>query len=230
MLYFDLFLRIILSFSILWLGLRLLGKKQFGELTITNIATAFAIGEMASDLATHINEKPMPFVLAMIGYFLLALGIGYVSLKSRTLRGVFEGHPTLLIAHGKILEGNLKRMKMSVDILIQKLREKDAFRVQEVEYAILEANGKLTVMFMPPYETLTPDTLKIQSKYKGLLVDVIADGKVISDNLRKLRLTQSWLTEQIKKEHIPNFSEVFLAQVDESGKLYIDLRKDRENS
>lgn len=228
--YFNLFLRIILSYSILWLGLRLLGKKQFGELTITNIATAFAIGEIASDLATHINEKPMPFVLAMIGYFLLAFGLGYISLKSRTLRGVFEGHPTLLIAHGKILENNLKRMKMSVDILLQKLREKDAFRVQEVEYAILEANGKLTVMFMPPYEALTPDNLKMQTQYKGLLIDVIADGKVLSDNLRKIGLTKSWLTEQIKKEHIQNFSEVFLAQVDESGKLYIDLKKDREES
>ncbi|WP_434512124.1 YetF domain-containing protein [Desulfitobacterium sp. AusDCA] len=228
--YLNLLLRIILSFSILWLGLRLLGKKQFGELTITNIAIAFAIGEMASDLATNINEKPWPFVLAMIGYFLLALGIGYISLKSRRLRGIFEGHPTLLIAHGKILEDNLKRMKMSVDILLQKLREKDAFRVQEIEYAILEANGKLTVMFMPPYEPLTADNLKIKTQYKGLLIDVIADGKILGDNLRKIGLTRSWLNEQIQKEHIQSIAEVFLAQVDKNGKLYLDLKKDWEEA
>ncbi|WP_425800756.1 YetF domain-containing protein [Desulfitobacterium sp. Sab5] len=227
--YFNMLLRIILSFSILWLTLRLLGKKQFGELTITNIATAFAIGEMASDLATNINENPMPFILSMIGYFLLAFGIGYVSLKSRTLRGVFEGHPTLLIAHGKILEDNLRRMKMSVDLLLQKLREKDAFRVQEIEYAILEADGKLSVMLMPPFKELTADTLKIKTQYKGLLIDIIADGKVLSDNLRKIGLTRSWLNSQMKKEHIQNISEVFLAQVDESGKLYFDLRTDWED-
>lgn len=226
--YFNLLLRIILSFSILWLDLRLLGKKQFGELTITNIATAFAIGEMASDLATHINEKPMPFVLAMIVYFLLAFAIGYISLKSRVLRGIFEGHPTLLIAHGKILEDNLKRMKMSVDLLLEKLREKNAFRVDEIEYAILEADGKLAVMLMPPYEALTADALKIKTQYKGLLIDVIADGKALLENLRKIGLTRSWLNQQMKKEHIPNISEVFLAQVDESGKLYIDLKTDWE--
>lgn len=223
---FDLFFRVVLSYSILWLGLRFLGKKQFGELTVVNVATASAVGEMAADFATQMRDWPNTYVFAMFGYFFLTFGVGWVSLKSRPLREIFEGTPTPVIAHGKVLEGNLRKMNMSVDLLLEKLREKNAFRVEEVEYALMEADGKMSLMFMPPYGPLTADTIKVPTQYKGLMVDVVADGKMLAENLRKVGLTQSWLTEQLKKQHISAFEDVFLAQIDENGKLYIDLMKD----
>jgi len=226
---FELSLRIVGSFIILWLGLRLLGKKQFGELTVYNVATASAVGQMASDFATHLNDLPLTFILAMLGYFLLTFGMGLLTLKSRRLQKALEGNSTLVIVHGKIIDTNLRRLGITVELLLEKLREKNAFRVQEVEYAIMEADGKISLMFMPPYEPLTASSFNIRTPYKGLLIDVIVDGQIITENLRKLQLSKSWLLDQLKNQHIQKVSDVFLAQIDESGKLYVDLKTEWED-
>lgn len=226
----ELFLRIVVSFSILWLGIRFLGKKQFGELTVYNVATASAVGEMASDFATQFEQLPLTLILAMLGYFILAYGMGWLSMKSRRMQKALEGSPTLVIVHGKILDQNLRRLGITVELLLEKLREKNAFRVQEIEYAIMEADGKMSVMFMPSYEPLTASALNVRTPYKGLLIDIVADGQIIMENLRKLRLSKDWLLAELEKKHILHVTDVFLAQIDETGNVYIDLKADWENS
>lgn len=222
----NLFLRILLSFLLLFTGLRLLGKKQLGELTAYNIATLAAVGQMASDLATDTHTSLFPYVVALISYFLLTFLISFISLKSSSARKLFEGSPIIVVANGKILERNLKSLNMSIDNLTEKLREEKVFNIQDTEFVIMEPNGKLSVLLKPPYQPVTADIMKLPTKYQGLPTVLIKDGKILENDLKELNLSKDWLNQQLKARNINNIPDVFLAQLDHAGQLYIDLNSD----
>jgi len=218
--------RILLSFFMLWFGLRVLGKKQIGELSIYNVATIAAVGEMASSLATDRHDDPFNFIIPLISYFLLTYLMTYSSLKSQFARKVFEGSPTIIISNGKILEKNLKRLRLSIDNLFIKLREEKIFNLKEVEFAIMEPDGKLSVLLKPPYQMVTAENLQLKTEYKGLPTILIREGKYVEEGLKSLGVTKSWLMTQLDARKVGEVAEVFLAQMDTSGELYIDLVKD----
>lgn len=218
--------RIILSFFMLWFGLRVLGKKQIGELSIYNVATIAAVGEMASSLATDLHHDPFDFIMPLLGYFFLTYLMTYFSLKSKFARKVFEGSPTIVVSNGKILEQNLKSLRLSIDNLFIKLREEKVFNLKEVEFAIMEPDGKLSILLKPLYQTVTAKNLNLTTKYKGLPTTLIREGKFEDESLKSVGITKSWLMTQLHAQNIGGISEVFLAQMDTSGQLYIDLVKD----
>ena len=218
--------RILLSFFMLWFGLRVLGKKQIGELSIYNVATIAAVGEMASSLATDRHDDAFNFIIPLISYFLLTYLMTYSSLKSQFARKVFEGSPTIVISNGKILEKNLKRLRLSIDNLFIKLREEKIFNLKEVEFAIMEPDGKLSFLLKPPYQMVTAENLHLKTEYKGLPTLLIREGKFVEEGLKSLGVTKSWLMTQLNARNVGEVSEVFLAQMDTSGELYVDLLKD----
>ncbi|MDR3540546.1 MAG: DUF421 domain-containing protein [Desulfosporosinus sp.] len=218
--------RILLSFFMLWFGLRVLGKKQIGELSIYNVATIAAVGEMASSLATDMHDDPFNFIMPLISYFFLTYLMTYSSLKSQFARKVFEGIPTIVVSNGKILEQNLRSLRLSVDNLFIKLREEKVFNLKEVEFAIMEPDGKLSILLKPPYQMVTAKDLALTTKYEGLPTLLIREGKFVEEGLKNLGITKKWLTAQLKARKIVEVSEVFLAQLDTSGQLYIDLITD----
>lgn len=218
--------RILLSFFMLWFGLRVLGKKQIGELSIYNVATIAAVGEMASSLATDRHDDPFDFIIPLLSYFFLTYLMTYSSLKSQFARKIFEGSPTIVISNGKILEQNLKKLRLSVDNLFIKLREEKVFLLKEVEFAIMEPDGKLSILLKPPYQTVTAENLHLVNEYKGLPTTLIREGKFVEESLKSLGVTKSWLLTQLHARKVGEVSEVFLAQMDTSGDIYIDLVKD----
>lgn len=218
--------RILLSFFILWFGLRVLGKKQIGELSIYNVATIAAVGEMASSLATDMRDNPFDFIFPLLGYFCLTYLMTYFSLKSQFARKVFEGSPTIVISNGKILEQNLKSLRLSIDNLFIKLREEKVFNLKEIEFAIMEPDGKLSILLKPLYQTVTAENLHLTTQYKGLPTILVREGKFEEESLKSLGVTKSWLMTQLHAQNVGEVSEVFLAQLDTSGQLYIDLMTD----
>ncbi|MDR3585246.1 MAG: DUF421 domain-containing protein [Desulfosporosinus sp.] len=218
--------RILLSFFMLWFGLRVLGKKQIGELSIYNVATIAAVGEMASSLATDMHDEPFNFIIPLISYFFLTYLMTYSSLKSQFARKVFEGSPTIVVSNGKILEKNLRNLRLSVDNLFIKLREEKVFNLKEVEFAIMEPDGKLSILLKPLYQTVTAEDLHLTTAYKGLPTLLIREGKYVEEGLKSLGITKNWLMTQLQDRKIGEVSEVFLAQLDTSGQLYIDLITD----
>ncbi|TGE33977.1 DUF421 domain-containing protein [Desulfosporosinus sp. Sb-LF] len=218
--------RLLLSFIILWLGLRVLGKKQVGELSIYNVATIAAVGEMAASLATDLHDDPTDFIFPLLGYFLLTYLMSYLSLKSQLVRQVLEGIPTIVVSNGKILEGNLKTLRLSMDNLLIKLREEKVFDLKEVEFAIMEPDGKLSILLKPIYRTVTTGDLQLTTEYKGLPTILVREGKFEEESLKNLGITKSWLMTQLHAHNVGEVSEVFLAQLDSSGQLYIDLMTD----
>lgn len=218
--------RILLSFFVLWFGLRVLGKKQIGELSIYNVATIAAVGEMASSLATDLHHDPFNFIVPLLSYFFLTYLMTYSSLKSQFARKIFEGSPTIVVSNGQILEQNLKKLRLSSDNLFIKLREEKIFNLKEIEFAIMEPDGKLSVLLKPPYQTVTAEKLHLTPEYQGLPTILIREGQFVEESLNKVGITKSWLITQLQAQKVHDVSEVFLAQLDTSGQLYIDLIND----
>ena len=140
-----------------------------------------------------------------------------------------ENEPTIVIMNGKIMEKTLKKMKFRVSDITELLRNKDVFDLNEVDFAIIEPNGQLSVLRKPEFQNLTPKDMNIQKKPTGISTELIYDGILIEENLRQLDKDKKWLLKELKKHKISNISDVFLATLDPSGSLYIDLYKDHMN-
>ena len=139
---------------------------------------------------------------------------------------MITGDPKIVIVDGLILEDTLKRMKYTAYDLVQLLRNKDVFDLKEIEFAILEPNGQLSVLKKSEYKNLTPKDMKIKTQPSKLSLDVIYDGIIIEENLKRLNKEKKWLLGQLKVQGIQDISEVFFATLDTSGGLYIDKYKD----
>ncbi|RKD30054.1 YetF domain-containing protein [Thermohalobacter berrensis] len=222
----NMFFRIVGSFILLWAILRIIGKKEMGRITYYNLATAAAMGTLAGGLASDTRTNPLYYVGPLLGYFALTYLMGYASLKSITARKIFEGEPTVVISNGKVMENNLRKMRLSTDNLMKKLREKKVFNVSDVEFAVMEPEGKISILLRKENQPVTPKDMNIPVGYQQLPLDVIKDGKIIEENIKKLGITKSWLKEQIKTHNVENIKDVALAQIDTSGNLYVDSRDD----
>ncbi|MBM7556392.1 uncharacterized membrane protein YcaP (DUF421 family) [Halanaerobacter jeridensis] len=150
-----------------------------------------------------------------------------IALKSRHLSKYIDGEPTIVIMNGQIMEENLKKMRFRATDLLEMLRVKGIFNPSQIEFAILETSGKLSVLKKSQHQNLTPQDMNLDSNYKGLNVEVIYDGQVIKENLKQFKLDTQWLENQLKQAGISSSREVFLATLDTEGILYIDTRNDK---
>jgi len=217
-------IRILVSFTLLWGVLRILGKKEMGKLTYYNMATAAALGTLSAGLITDTRTNPIYYLVPIIVFPILTYLMGYFSLKSISARKVFEGTPTMVISKGKIVEKNLKGMRLSTDNLLEKLREKKVFAVSDVEFAVMETDGKMSVLLKSENQPITPKDMNIYVKNKSMPINIIKDGAIIKENLSQVNMEEAWLKEQLKMKNIQSIEDVFLAQVDGNGDMYIDLK------
>ncbi len=221
-------IRTFLSFIILLMLARIMGKKQISQLTFFDYVVGIGIGDMASSMAIESSTKFINPLIGLIIYTLLTLLITYGAIKSFKFRDLVESSPSILIKNGKILEKNLAKHKMTFNDLLNGLREKDAFNVSEVELALLETNGQISVMKKPEYQALTPKDIGLEVEEDHAPSLVIVDGALIEKHLNYLGYTKEWLLQEIKKQGANKFEDVFLAQIDSSGNVYVDLFNDKE--
>lgn len=213
-------------FSLLFL-MRLIGKQQISQLTFFDYIVGITIGSIASTLSVQVNENTLATLTGMVIWTLLAILIALLGVKSINVRRAVDGEATVVIANGKILEDNLKKIMIPIDELISELRTKNVFNIADVEFALFEPNGKLSVQLKSQKQPLTPADLNIPVQYSGLPVNLIINGKILPEKLDSLKLTKAWLYHQLKKENITDIALVSLAQLDAKGNLYVDLQGDR---
>jgi uncharacterized membrane protein YcaP (DUF421 family) len=204
-----------------------MGKQQVAELTFFDYIVGITIGSIASTLSVQVNQNTTATLVGMAVWAFLPITLGYLSISSVWIRKVVEGEATVVIENGKILESNLKRMRLSIDDLISELRTKEVFSISDVEFALWESNGKLSIQKKSQKQPVTLKDLNIESQYIGLPTNLIDDGKPLIDALRSLNLTKAWLNQQINKQGISSFEEISLAQLDTQGMLYVDLKGDK---
>lgn len=220
--------RAILSFIVLFSLARILGKKQISQLTFFDYVVGIVIGDMASQVAIDTSMKIVNGLIGLVVYTLLSLILAYGAIKSFKFRDLVESSPSILIKDGKIMEKGLFKHKMTYDDLMNGLREKDAFMIEEVEMAILETNGQISVMKKPEFQSLTPKDIGLRMKPDHAPSLIIIDGTLLEKRLKSLGCTKDWLLSEIKKKGANHFEDVFLAQINSNGNVYVDLYEDNE--
>lgn len=224
--YFSVALRTVLAFFAILLVTRILDKEQVGELTFYEYVTGITIGSLAADMATITIISPWVILTALVMFAALTFLMGYVSLKSRAARKLLEGEPTVVIQNGRILAKNMARCRYNIDDLLLQLRTQGVFNVADVEFAVLETNGQLSVLPKSQKKPITREDLRVPSNYEGLTSELIVDGEVIYQNLQQNNLDEAWLINELEKQGIHSPEEIMLASLDTQGNLYVDKKKD----
>lgn len=220
------FVRAIIGYFSILIFTKILGKQQISQLTFFDYVLGITIGSMAATLTTDLSSRAWPHWIGLITWALLGYLFQIFTVKWRFVSKMITGDPKIVIVDGLILENTLKGMNYTAYDLVQLLRNKDVFDLKEVEYAILEPNGQLSVLKKSEYKNLTPKDMKIKTQPSKLSLDVIYDGIIIEENLKRLNKERKWLLGQLKVQGIQDISEVFFATLDTNGSLYIDKYKD----
>ncbi len=218
--------RSLISFFTLLLFTRLLGKQQMGNLTFFDYINGITIGSMAGTLATDLSSKAWVHWLGLIVYIMVVFSIQYFDLKSRFFSKVVDGEPTVVMQNTKILERNLKKSKLTKDGLFMLLRQKNIFDPTQVEFAIFEPNGTLSVLPKAEFQPVTPKNLNIPVSPAGLTTELIMDGILIDQNLKQRKKDKNWLDLQLKVHGIKDVKEISFAAILPNDQLYVDKFED----
>ncbi len=218
--------RSIIAFFSLLIFAKILGKQQISQLTFFDYALGITIGSIAATLTTDLSSRAWPHFVGLFAWALLGYLMEYITEKWRYVAKYIEGEPAIVIMNGKIMEDVLRKMRYTAADIMALLRNKDVFDLSQVDFAIIEPNGQLSVLKKPDYEPLTPKDMNIVKAPSGISTELIYDGVLINENLRQLNKTEKWLTDQLRMNEVKDISEVFLATLTPSGSLYIDKYED----
>ncbi|MDR3593498.1 DUF421 domain-containing protein [Clostridium sp.] len=218
--------RSIIAFFSLLIFTKILGKQQISQLTFFDYALGITFGSIAASLTTDLSSRAWPHFVGLFSWALLGYLMQYITEKWRYAAKYIEGEPTIVIMNGKIMEDVLRKMKYTAADIMALLRNKDVFDISQVDFAIIEPNGQLSVLKKPEYEPLTPKDMSILKAPTGISTELIYDGVLIDQNLRQLNKSRKWIMDQLKMNEVKDISEVFLATLTPSGSLYIDKYDD----
>lgn len=224
--YLLILIRSIIAFFVLFILTRIMGKKQLSQLTFFDYIVGITIGSIAATMSVDQNIKISNGLVSLVVWGALPLLLAYIGLKSGRLLRLTDGRPAIVIKQGQVLEEEMKKNQLAVDELMMMLREKGAFKVEDVELAIFETNGELSVMKKTDADYITPSTLGLKVPAEGAPSLLIADGQILYENLAALKLDKMWLLKEIKKQGAYDEKDVFIAQVDSNKKLYVDRYRD----
>ncbi|ABR49846.1 protein of unknown function DUF421 [Alkaliphilus metalliredigens QYMF] len=219
--YLQLTFRIVSVMGLLLILVLITGRRKIGELPVFDFLTIIILGNVVgADIADpEIPQLPTAYaVVLLIGIQYL---MSYGTIKYRKFGSKVSFGPTVIIQNGQFINSNMKRLRYTIENVLMFLREKGIFDINEVEFAIVEDSGNISVLKKSHYQPLTPNDMEIQSHYKGLSVPLIVEGKVYERNLKKLNLDKMWLKAQLKNNNINHFNEVFYVDINTEGKLYI---------
>lgn len=220
-------LRSLITFASLLILSRFLGKTQIAQLTFFEWVTGITLGSIAGELTTDLNVRPWPVYAGLVSWVALTSLTQAVVLKSRWISKMVDGEPVVVIQNGQILERNLRLLRMRASELSSLLRVQGVFNYKSVEFAVVEPNGKLSVLKRSQERPVTPADLKLSTEYEGLGLEVVVDGLVMEQNLRRLGVNRAWLRDRLQRQGVTSLEEVFLAVIDTSGHLYVDCYRDR---
>jgi uncharacterized membrane protein YcaP (DUF421 family) len=227
------FFRTILMYFTVFSVLRIMGKREIGQLSIFDLVISIMIAEIAVFVLEDIQRPLYEGFVPIITLVLIQIGIAMLSLRSHKLRNWIDGKPSVIIQHGEINRDVMKKQRYNLDDLLMQLRTKNIDNVADVEFAILETSGQLSVL--PKNKSVscensneirkinkTNKSLVSNVKYESLPLPLIMDGKVQDENLEQIGKTRFWLKNQIQSKGISEFKHVFLCSIDHTGKVYIN--------
>ncbi|SHK18059.1 YetF domain-containing protein [Paramaledivibacter caminithermalis] len=224
----TIFIRTTILYILVVIAIRIMGKAELSELQPYELVIIIMIAELAS---LSMESVEMPFingVIAMSTLVFLQVIISFLTLKSEKARAIICGKPSILIQNGNIVERELKKLRININDLIEQLRIKNFQNIDDIEFAILETNGELSVIPKSSKRPLTPSDLKIKVEEEGLPVSLIVDGKINRQNLHKASLNFNWLYKELRKQNIDDINKILYGSVDQNKKLSLHLKNDEK--
>ncbi len=221
----DVVWKSLMVFLLLVILTRLIGKKLLAQLTFFDFVVGITIGTITGAFVT-MTVRGIWVMISPVLLTVFTVALGFLNLKSLFFRKIFEGEPVVVIQNGKILERNLGKLRYHLDDLEMQLREQKIFDFGQVEFAVLEPHGKLSVLKKSQYQPITPKDLKLSTSYQGVASEIIKDGDVIEQNLKQNNLSLEWLYQELRKQNIDKISDVVYAALNTDGTLYIDKIRD----
>ena len=213
------FIRAIILYIIILIIMRLMGKREIGQLQPFEFVISLMIANLATIPMSDTGVPILDGIVPMLGLLAMHLIITLLNLKSARFRFAICGKPNILVYRGKIDENALEKERFTVSELEERLREKDIFSFADVEYVILETNGDISVILKPEKRNVTLEDMNIQAEYTGIPYNLILDGNVMSDNLRAIGKDYKWLEKQIKKFGIKP-ENTLIATIDAKGDFF----------
>ncbi|MDP1510814.1 DUF421 domain-containing protein [Paenibacillus sp. CMAA1739] len=217
--------RTLMAVAILFLITKILGKRQVSQLSLFEYITGITIGNLAATIPMEREATWYLGFIALSVWVLTTLGIEYLQIKSKKIRDISDGRTTILIKDGKILEDNLRKERLTLDELMEQLRSKNVFKVSDVEFALMETSGEVNVLLTKDKQPVTLKDLNMLQLPEKEPTVVIMDGQLMEQQMAYMGITQQWLDAKLKEKNL-TVKDVFFAQVDTQGELYIDQYSD----
>lgn len=217
---FVVLIRTVVLYLFIIVGLRLLGKRQIGELEPAELTLALIIADLAS---VPMQDNGIPLLAGLIPIVVLlcvSTILSVLSTKSIRFRALLCGRPSIVVENGVVLEKELRKNRLTVDELMEELRLQGCPDFRDVKFAVLETNGMLSVLPYAAQQPLTPAQMNIEVEEPGLSIILISDGKVLSNNLKVRGYEQNWLQKQLVSHGLNSPRQVFLLTVDQLGNTY----------
>ena len=208
----------VLSFVTFFLTAKYMGHKQISQLDFFDYIAGITIGSIAAEMATELEEPWKPFV-AMIIYGGATLLLSIISIKFPRTRKYLNGTPTILMDNGKLYRENLKKAKLDLSEFMVMCRQQGYFDLTNIQTAIFEYNGKLTILPQSAQRPLTPNDMNLAPAQDMIFTEIIMDGRILDDNLKRMGLNTKWLENQLKQNHIRSADDIFLALCDKNLKF-----------
>ncbi len=218
--------RSIIGFFTLLIFTRIIGKEQLSQLTFFDYVLGITIGSIAGTLTTDLSSRAWPHWVGLLAWSALGYLMELITLKWHYAAKMLEGEPVIVIMKGKIMEKVLKKAKYRASDILALLRNQGVFDPNQVEYAIIEPNGQLSILKKPEFQPVTPKDMNIQVQDSGISTELVYDGILIEENLRQLNKDKDWLMNELRQHGVYSLSEVFLVALNSEGSLYIDKYED----
>lgn len=227
----SLLIRTMVIYFVVFLIMRFMGKREIGKLSLLDLVISFMIAEIAVFVIEDTNRPMWEGIVPMLVLLFIQVVTAYISIKSRNLRLLFDGKPSVVIAKGKINREEMRKQRYNLDDMMLQLRENQITSVADVEFAILETNGKLSIIPKDASKDSNTAATAAQVKEKVippgfrfeiLPIPLIMDGKVQDGNLKKIEKTRFWLKNVLQEQNVHDFKDVLLCTIDHKGKLFVD--------
>lgn len=219
--------RTILLYSLVIVSLRVMGKRQIGEMQPSELVVAIMISDLAAVPMQTIDIPLVTGIIPVLTLIVAEVFMSYISLKSSRLRKVISGKPSIIIYDGHINEGELERLRFNMNDLLEQLRINNYSNISDVECAVMETNGKLSIIPKSSAKTVTLSDIGIETEQEKLQHLIMSDGKINIQELRKTGKTKEWLAKELKKQNLTE-KEVFFAIYD-CNKGLITQRKGEDD-
>ena len=220
----TLLIRGVLIYAIVFLVFRLMGKRQLGQLQPFEFVITLIIADLATIPMSEINIPLLHGIVPLVTISLIHFLIGFLSRKSIRLRKFFNGKPIIVVSPQGVEYEALKQLNMDFDDLCEALREVNIFSLDQVQYAIIETNGQISVLPNAKNSPLTAFDMKIKKEDTSLPIMIVCDGKKLKDNMKLANMEESVLTEQIKLAGANKLKDVLIATIDKTGKMFIQVK------